>query len=68
MFCHRQFGINVYDVFETYYQYHTNHSGHLFPTYWYSDGVEESLQPRLGFLKSEIKDLKRLLDLGYTDV
>lgn len=48
-----------------YYKNYTNDDGYLFEPILRN---KESLHQRLKFLKTEIKDLKRLQKLGYTDI
>ena len=53
------------DLFEFgYYQKITSNTGYIFP----KPDTWQDLKPRIDFMKSEIKDLKKLLKQGYTHV
>lgn len=53
------------DLFDSgYYQKITRITGYILP--W--SKTWRDLKPRIDFMKSEIKDLKKLLKQGYTDV
>lgn len=60
-------GICVYDVFKDYYM-RLLKDGDLFSYYSETKSIYKSIKPRLDFMKSEVKDLKRLLKQGYTHV
>lgn len=65
------FGLNIEDsneftllFSEGYYKYLVEEDGYLFNT----PNIGIDLKPRIDFMKSEIKNLKRLLKKGYTHV
>ena len=67
-----KFDIDLCSIFENkgYYRNFTS-DGYLYYTSLfvnYGLEIEQCIKPRLEFLKTEIKDLKRLQKLGYTDV
>lgn len=55
---------SLYRVVPRYYKNILDEDGYLFP---YPDTYKD-LKPRIDFMKSEIKDLKRLIKKGYTHV
>jgi len=56
--------IEIYDVIYDYY-----HKTYSFGTYLFRlPKKSKDLKPRIDFMKSEIKDLKRLIKLGYTHI
>ena len=57
--------VDVYSIFRNYYKKFVNH-GFLFRPLFTNN--QNSLHQRLKFLKTEIKNLKRLQKLGYTDI
>lgn len=62
-----KFNEDYYDVLDRYYKYiFTYKGGYLCPMP--ISGRDINILKRINFLKEEIKDLKRLLKEGYTEV
>ena len=59
--------IDIYDTINRYYRNYI-FNGLLFPTYRQSRSIEQSILPRLEFMKSEVIELKKLLKKGYTHI
>lgn len=64
--------ISIRNLFGDYYQHYITYYGYLFedpqPQYSTIENINKCIKPRLEFMKSEVKDLKRLLKQGYTHV
>lgn len=63
------FNIRIVEPFKRYYANYINESYYLFNIALCSTNeIEESIKPRLEFMKSEIIELKKLLKRGYTHI
>ena len=64
----------IIDIFggKGYYENYVSADGYLFPTRNWREcndyDIEDSIKPRLEFLKTEIVSLQKLLNKGYTDI
>ena len=62
-----QKGLALVNTFNNYYaNYILN--GYLYDMYIETKSIKKSIIPRLNFMKSEVKELKKLLKQGYTHV
>lgn len=62
--------MSICDVFKKHYKSYINKCGYLFMTSWDggSNYLNKSILPRLNFLKTEVKRLKKLQKQGYTHI
>lgn len=68
--CHfvdRTFNMPIYEVFDTYYKNYVDSLGFLYDVTYFNSEIS-NINQRLNFMKNEVKDLKRLLKQGYTDL
>ena len=68
--CHYLYCIYDVNIVESLTCYYKNYmkSYYLFKVYVQYNSIAKCIKPRLDFMKSEVKDLKRLLKQGYTHV
>ena len=66
----KSLNINIGDIFLVYYKNYLLPNRYLFedphPKLSTKENINKCIKPRLDFMKSEVKDLKRLLKQGYT--
>jgi len=65
----RHLGIDIYEVISRYYKNYITVDFYNEPTFLFErPKTGKGLKPRIDFMESEIKDLKRLLKKGFTHV
>jgi len=76
-YCDNAFNIDTSKLFKTYYKNFLDSRGLLFPTMIdfshisyksHKEKIDETLLPRLNFMKEQVKELKKLQKQGYTHV